>query len=78
MRRFYQHEDGSHAETFYYLVRDPETGAAFIRHEWYDKADVGHRRIEIADFLTTGKNTAQSNLLRYIGSLVEIEDAKGS
>ncbi len=70
MRRFYQHEDGSHAETIYYLDCDAVTGAAFVHHEWFEQANIGQRRIEIADFLVAGRNTAQSDLLKLIGTLV--------
>ena len=72
-RRFYYHEDGSHAETWYYLARDTVTGRAFIIHSWAFRADVGSKNIEIREFLRD-TTSAQSKLLSLIGSLVQEDD----
>jgi hypothetical protein len=70
-RCFFAHEKGNHDETWYYLARDTETGRVFIIHEWAVRANLGERPLEIAEFLAMANSTAQSNLLKLIGSLIE-------
>lgn len=70
-QRFFYHEDGSHAETWYYLAKDNTTDRVFVVHEWANKASVGERELDVEEFLKqVGQSSARNKFLDLIGRAV--------
>jgi hypothetical protein len=71
MKRFFYREKGNADEAWYYLARDAKTGAFYVERRWVSWGNSGSNRTEISDFLEGPSTSAQNNLLRFVGGIIE-------
>ena len=74
MKRIFYHEKGNVDEAWFYLVRDAETGAVYVEHQWGASDHSGSDRIDIIEFLEGPHRPACNNLLRLVGAMIEQAD----